>query len=216
MLNKVYTYGFILDIHAPLTSIQTGSAALRLNCGLFLEKGLRRTCTGGTDSLWSKPPRTSEFDRGQANMVVCGQVGVVEGNRFAGNAREWSPRGAKIKTVFNFRSTGIFGARRGRTFLGPAFFYVSTPPVHNFENSLHFDTLLGGGVRYSITSKCVPPFFFWQIIGHFRPEFKKFEVQEVWEESLVWWNFHVRRGGEEVWCRQYIVNLNNWPNFIYF
>ena len=93
-------------------------------------------------------------------MVVCGQVGVVEGNRFAENAREWSPRGAKIKTVFNFRSTGIFGARRGRTFLGPAFFYVSTPPEHNFENSLHFDTLLGGGVRYSITSKCVPPFFF--------------------------------------------------------
>ena len=32
-------------------------------------------------------------------MVVCGQVGVVEGNRFAENAREWSPRGAKIKTV---------------------------------------------------------------------------------------------------------------------
>ena len=47
-------------------------------------------------------------------MVVREQVGVVEGNRFAGNAREWSPRGAKIKTVFNFRSTGIFGARRGR------------------------------------------------------------------------------------------------------
>ena len=85
-------------------------------------------------------------------MVVCGQVGVVEGNRFAGNACEWSPCGAKIKTVFNFRSTGIFGARRGRTFLGPAFFYVSTPPAHNFENSLHFDTLLGGGVRGSITA----------------------------------------------------------------
>ena len=33
-------------------------------------------------------------------MVVREQVGVVEGNRFAGNAREWSPRGAKIKTVF--------------------------------------------------------------------------------------------------------------------
>ena len=93
-------------------------------------------------------------------MVVCGQVGVVEGNRFAGNAREWSPRGAKIKTVFNFRSTGIFGARRGRTFLGPAFFYVSTPPVHNFENSLHFDTLLGGGVRGSITVILCPPYFF--------------------------------------------------------
>ena len=46
-------------------------------------------------------------------MVVCGMVGVVEGNRFAENAREWSPRGTKIKTVFNFRSTGIFGARHG-------------------------------------------------------------------------------------------------------
>ena len=67
-------------------------------------------------------------------MVVCGKVGVVEGNRFAENAREWSPRGAKIKTVFNFRSTGIFGARHGRSLrfrlFGPAFFFVSTPPVH--------------------------------------------------------------------------------------
>ena len=83
-------------------------------------------------------------------MVVRVQVGVVEGNRFAENAREWSPRGAKIKTVFSFRSTGIFGARHGRTFFGPAFFYVSTPPVHNSENFLHFDTLLGGGVRGSL------------------------------------------------------------------
>ena len=47
--------------------------------------------------------------------MVRGLVGVVEGNRFAENAREWSPRGTKIKTVFNFRSTGIFGARHGRT-----------------------------------------------------------------------------------------------------
>ena len=160
MLNKVYTYGFILDIHAPLTSTQTGSAALRLNCGLFLEKSLRRTQTRGTVSLWSKPPRTSEFDRRQANIVVREQVGVVEGNRFAENAREWSPRGAKIKTVFSFRSTGIFGARHGRTFFGPAFFYVSTPPEHNFENSLHFDTLLGGGVRGSLLWFCAPRFFF--------------------------------------------------------
>ena len=83
-------------------------------------------------------------------MVVRVQVGVVEGNRFAENAREWSPRGAKIKTVFNFRSTGIFGARHGRTFFGPAYFFVSTPPSHNSENSLHFDTLLGGGVRGSL------------------------------------------------------------------
>ena len=83
-------------------------------------------------------------------MVVCGQVGVVEGNRFAENAREWSPRGAKIKTVFNFRSTGIFGARHGRTSFGPAYFFVSTPPGHNSENSLHFDTLLGGFVRGSL------------------------------------------------------------------
>ena len=83
-------------------------------------------------------------------MVVCGQVGVVEGNRFAENAREWSPRGAKIKTVFNFRSTGIFGARHGRTFFGPAYFFVSTPPSHNSENSLHFDTPLGGFVRGSL------------------------------------------------------------------
>ena len=63
-------------------------------------------------------------------MVVRVLVGVVEGNSFAENAREWSPRGAKIKTVFNFRSTGIFGARHGRTLFGPAFFFVSTPPVH--------------------------------------------------------------------------------------
>ena len=63
-------------------------------------------------------------------MVVRGLVGVVEGNRFAENAREWSPRGAKIKTVFNFRSTGIFGALHGRTFFGPAYFFVSTPQVH--------------------------------------------------------------------------------------
>ena len=83
-------------------------------------------------------------------MVVCGMVGVVEGNRFAENAREWSPRGAKIKTVFNFRSTGIFGARHGRTLFGPAFFFVSTPPVHAKENSLHFDTPLGGFVRGSL------------------------------------------------------------------
>jgi len=47
MLNKVYTYGFILDIHAPLTSTQTDSAALRLNCGLFLEKSQRRTQNAG-------------------------------------------------------------------------------------------------------------------------------------------------------------------------
>ena len=63
-------------------------------------------------------------------MVVREQVGVVEANRFAENAREWSPRGSKIKTVFNFRSTGIFGARHGRTSFGPAYFFVSTPPVH--------------------------------------------------------------------------------------
>jgi hypothetical protein len=68
-------------------------------------------------------------------MVVCGQVGVVEGNRFAENAREWSPRGVKIKTVFKFRSTGIFGARHGRTvsvvllylLVRSSVFFVSTP-----------------------------------------------------------------------------------------
>ena len=63
-------------------------------------------------------------------MVVRVQVGVVEGNRFAENARLWSSRGAKIKIVFKFRSTGIFGARHGRTLFGPAYFFVSTPPVH--------------------------------------------------------------------------------------
>ena len=83
-------------------------------------------------------------------MVVCGMVGVVEGNRFAENAREWSPRGAKIKTVFNFRSTGIFGACHGRTSFGPAYSFVSTPPSHNSENSLHFDTPLGGFVPGSL------------------------------------------------------------------
>ena len=61
--------------------------------------------------------------------MVRGLVGVVEGNHFAENAREWSPRGTKIKTVFNFRSTGIFGARHGR--LGPAYFFVPIPPEHN-------------------------------------------------------------------------------------
>jgi hypothetical protein len=58
-------------------------------------------------------------------MVVRVQVGVVEGNRFAENAREWSPRGAKIKTVFKFRSTGIFGRKHLYVLtllFGPAFF----------------------------------------------------------------------------------------------
>ena len=71
-------------------------------------------------------------------MVVCGMVGVVEGNRFAENAREWSPRGAKIKTVFNFRSTGIFGARHGRTFFGPAYFFVSTPHYITTILKIHY------------------------------------------------------------------------------
>ena len=68
-------------------------------------------------------------------MVVRVLVGVVEGNRFAENAREWSPRGVKIKTVFKFRSTGIFGARHGRTvsvvllylLVRSSVFFVSTP-----------------------------------------------------------------------------------------
>jgi hypothetical protein len=61
-------------------------------------------------------------------MVVRVQVGLVKGNRFAENAHEWSPRGAKIKTaVSNFRSTGIFGARHGRTLFGPAFFFLFDP-----------------------------------------------------------------------------------------
>ena len=93
-------------------------------------------------------------------MVVCGMVGVVEGNRFAENAREWSPRGAKIKTVFNFRSTGIFGARHGRTSFGPAYFFVSTPPGHNSENSSHFDTPLGGFGRGSLLCFVAQRFFF--------------------------------------------------------
>jgi hypothetical protein len=46
-------------------------------------------------------------------MVVCVLVGVVEGNRFAENAREWSPRGAKIK----FRSTGDFWSSKARRLL---------------------------------------------------------------------------------------------------
>jgi hypothetical protein len=64
MLNKVYTYGFILDIQAPLTSTQTDSAALRLNCGFLLEKSL----------LYGAPKRGAQdqYDpslRGPRNLI---------------------------------------------------------------------------------------------------------------------------------------------------
>ena len=205
MLNKVYTYGFILDIHAPLTSTQTGSAALRLNCGLFLEKSLRRTCTGGTVSLWSKPPRTSEFDRRQANMVVCGMVGVVEGNRFAENAREWSPRGAKIKTVFNFRSTGIFGARHGRTFFGPAFF-MFRPHQSTILEIPYILIPYSGGVFGDHYCDFVPRVFF--LTNH-----RTFQtwVMEIWGPGVLRGKFGLvkvsrpaRRGGglmQTIYCK---------------
>jgi hypothetical protein len=68
-------------------------------------------------------------------MVVRGQVGVVEGNWFAENAREWSPRGAKIKSVFqclNSVPRGFLEIVTDVRYLlfGPAYFFVSTPPVH--------------------------------------------------------------------------------------
>ena len=151
--------------------------------------------------------------------MVRGLAGVVEGNHFAENAREWSPRGTKIKTVFNFRSTGIFGARHGRTLFGPAYFFVSTPPYHNSENSSHFDTPLGGFGRGSLLCFVAPRFFFdffWQIIWHFRPELSNLRSRRSERKVWIGESFTPGPGRGGYLCRQYIVNRNNRPNFIYF